>query len=239
MSTDSLSPPRPGPAEPPNPRTSAWSLLSPLLLRMHFYAGVLVAPFIVVATLTGLAYVYTPQIEDRIYADHLYVEEGTEPLPLGAQIAAAAEARPEGTVVAVQPAVDPDRSTRVLLDTPDVEGSYRLGVFVDPYTGEVLGELTSYGSSNALPVRSWVSEFHRNLHLGDVGRIYSELAASWLWVVAVGGLALWIGRRRRSHACAVPCSPRPGDRATAGPCPGTDRWASGPSRESSPCRRPA
>ncbi|WP_164842297.1 PepSY-associated TM helix domain-containing protein [Actinoplanes sp. LAM7112] len=30
----------------------------PLLLRMHFYAGILVAPFLLVAALTGLAYVF-------------------------------------------------------------------------------------------------------------------------------------------------------------------------------------
>lgn len=30
-----------------------------LLLRLHFYAGILVAPFLVVAALTGLAYTTT------------------------------------------------------------------------------------------------------------------------------------------------------------------------------------
>jgi hypothetical protein len=27
--------------------------------------------------------------------------------------------------------------------------------------------------------------------LGDIGRLYSELAASWMWVAALGGIALW------------------------------------------------
>ncbi|MDT5043015.1 MAG: hypothetical protein QOE51_4000 [Actinoplanes sp.] len=34
-----------------------------LLLRLHFYAGVLVAPFLIVAALTGLAYTLTPQLD--------------------------------------------------------------------------------------------------------------------------------------------------------------------------------
>ncbi|XKK39659.1 PepSY domain-containing protein [Nocardiopsis sp. ARC36] len=38
---------------------------------MHFYAAVLVAPFIVVAALTGLLYVYTPQLEQAVHADLL------------------------------------------------------------------------------------------------------------------------------------------------------------------------
>ena len=31
--------------------------------------------------------------------------------------------------------------------------------------------------------------------LGDVGRLYSELAASWMWVAALGGIALWFYTR--------------------------------------------
>lgn len=35
----------------------------PLLTRLHFYAGVLIAPFLLVAALTGLAYTAVPQLE--------------------------------------------------------------------------------------------------------------------------------------------------------------------------------
>jgi uncharacterized iron-regulated membrane protein len=71
-------------------------------------------------------------------------------------------------------------------------------VFVDPYTGEVRGALEQYGSTGALPLRTWIDEFHRDLRLGENGRLYSELAASWLWVIAGGGVALWFSRRRRT-----------------------------------------
>jgi len=33
--------------------------------------------------------------------------------------------------------------------------------------------------------------------LGDLGRNYSELAASWLWISTLGGLVLWFARRGR------------------------------------------
>lgn len=46
----------PVPLESPPPGRAA---LRPLALRLHFYAGVLVAPFLVVACLTGLAYVFS------------------------------------------------------------------------------------------------------------------------------------------------------------------------------------
>src|SRR5690606_10265154 len=32
-----------------------------------------------------------------------------------------------------------------------------------------------------------------------VGRVYSELAASWLWVLAVSGFVLWVVRRGRRN----------------------------------------
>jgi uncharacterized iron-regulated membrane protein len=195
------------PDSPPPASRSAWGALRPALLRLHFYAGVLVAPFILVAAVTGLLYVYTPQIEQAVYADVLRVPVGDAALPLDEQIGAATAAHPEGTLSAVRPGADPGASTRVLLDVPGLAESHRLGVFVDPYTGEVLGALDSYGSSAALPVRSWISEFHRHLHLGDVGRIYSELAASWVWLVAAGGVVLWVTRgrsRRRARRLLLP-----------------------------------
>ncbi len=47
--------------------------------------------------------------------------------------------------------------------------------------------MTVYGTSGVLPLRTWLDQFHRSLLLGDVGRNYSELAASWLWIAALGG----------------------------------------------------
>lgn len=49
--------PRPGPV---GRRPGRWRAL---LVRLHFYAGVLVAPFLLVAALTGLAYTVAPQVD--------------------------------------------------------------------------------------------------------------------------------------------------------------------------------
>ncbi|AZS76006.1 hypothetical protein DDE74_38645 [Streptomyces lydicus] len=35
-------------------RRTGWAALRPLVLRLHFYAGVLIAPFLLVAAVTGL-----------------------------------------------------------------------------------------------------------------------------------------------------------------------------------------
>ncbi|MBW5424311.1 PepSY domain-containing protein [Streptomyces sp. BG9H] len=197
------------PVEPPEPtetsevrpagKRSGWASLRPLVLRLHFYAGLLIAPFLLVAATTGLLYACSYQVEKIVYADELRVPvaAGKSELPLARQVAAARKAHPEGTVGAVRPAPEDGATTRVLLSgVPGVDPDRTLAVFVNPYTGEVCGALEQYGASGALPLRTWIDELHRDLHLGEPGRLYSELAASWLWVIAGGGLVLWFGRRR-------------------------------------------
>lgn len=198
----------PGSAPARTPGT--WAAVRPLLLRLHFYAGVLIAPLLFVAATTGLLYAGSWQAEKILYADQLTVDRvGASAQPLGAQVAAAENAAPQGTVTAVWPAPEADATTRVIMESPGLAEGETLTVFVDPYTAGVRGKLTTLG--DALPLRAWLSEFHSSLQLGEFGRNYSELAASWLWVVALGGLALWIGRKRSRRAALV----MP-DRAAAG-----------------------
>ncbi|WP_328877609.1 PepSY-associated TM helix domain-containing protein [Streptomyces sp. NBC_00299] len=183
------------PDAPASPRR--WAPLRPLILRLHFYAGVLVAPFLLVAAATGFLYAGAFQAEKIVYAHEMYVPVGDAKLPISEQVAAARKAHPEGTVSAIRPSPADDESTRVMLSgVKGVDAEHTMAVFVDPYTAEVRGALEQYGSTGALPLRTWIDEFHRDLHLGETGRYYSELAASWLWVIAAGGLVLWFSRRR-------------------------------------------
>ncbi|QUH02689.1 PepSY domain-containing protein [Saccharopolyspora erythraea] len=184
------------PRAPDAPRQTWWQALRPLVLRLHFYAGALVAPFLVVAALTGLLYVFTPQLEQSVYDHELHVPPAATSHPLAAQVETARAVRPGDSLKSVRPAPTPTDTTQVIFDAPDLPESYRRTVFVDPHTLEVRGVLDTYGSSQALPLRAWIDNLHRGLHLGDAGRLYSELAASWLWVVVAGGLVMWVARRR-------------------------------------------
>jgi uncharacterized iron-regulated membrane protein len=189
---------RPGPA-----RQSGW--FGQLLLRLHFYAGILVGPFILVAALSGAVYALTPAIEQVVYRHELHVPvadtavAGTQ-LTLAEQTEIARTYVGGETPTAVRPAPEPGDTTRIMFAGEDLDDSESRAVFVDPGTGEVRGDLTVYGTSGALPLRNWVSNLHADLHLGDVGRVYSELAASWLAIVAVAGLGLWVRRIRRSRS---------------------------------------
>ncbi|WP_236077650.1 PepSY-associated TM helix domain-containing protein [Rhodococcus sp. P1Y] len=168
-----------------------------LVMRLHFYAGILIAPFILIAALTGGLYAFAPTIEDAVYSDLLHTDSVGPTASIAEQVDAATRAVPNLTVNAVRPSIAQGDTTRVMFTDPSLGASERRAVFVDPVTAQSVGESVVYGSSNALPLRTWISGFHRHLHLGEPGRIYSELAASWLWIVALGGVVLWVRRWRR------------------------------------------
>lgn len=192
---------------PPPPRRGPW--FGPLLRRLHFYAGLLVGPFILVAATSGALYALTPAIEQVVYDQELHAPVADPALTLGEQIEVAqGEVGADAALTAVRPAPEPGDTTRVMFAEDGLGPSESRAIFVDPATGEVRGDLTVYGSSGALPLRSWISNLHRSLHLGDPGRLYSELAASWLGIVAVVGLVLWINRLRASRRAAGAARPK-------------------------------
>jgi uncharacterized iron-regulated membrane protein len=211
-----------GDGAPPTRRT--WSV-APLLLRLHFYAGILIAPFLVVAALTGLGFVFTPQLDQVIYAHELYVDQvqGTA-RPLAEQVAAAIAVHPAGAVGSVVPPASEDATTKVVFIVDGI-GDKQHTVYVDPYTNQVRGTLVTWWGET--PVMTWFDDLHRNLLLGDVGRHYSELAASWLWVVTLGGVVLWLRRQRgrRIRATVLPdLSAKKGVRRTRGWHAATGVW---------------
>lgn len=189
------------PQPPVRPQRGRRGWFPQLLLRLHFYAGILVGPFILVAAVSGGLYALAPPIEQAVYQDELRATTDDVALTLGDQIRAAeAHVGQDAALSAVRPAPNPGDTTRVMFAEPGLGASETRAIFVDPGTGEIRGDLTAYGTSGALPVRTWMSNLHRNLNLGEPGRMYSELAASWLGIVAAAGAALWVVRIRKSRA---------------------------------------
>ena len=203
MSTQTLE------SAPARARTAAGSPLLALIARLHFYIGLFVGPFILVAAVTGTLFVLTPQIESWLYADQLRAV-GTGPAqPLARQVEAAQARIGAGPrLFAVRPAPQPGTTTRVMFSQPGLGDSESRALFVDPVTLDVKGDMIVYGTSGTLPFRTMLDHLHRNLMLGDLGRNYSELAASWTWIAALGGLVLWFVSRLRPGAAAAARSPR-------------------------------
>ncbi len=156
-----------------------------------------IGPFIFIAALTGAAYAMSPSLEKVVYSDILAVDTVDNPVPLEEQINNAQAVHPDKPIAQVWPATEAEDPTRVLLLDESLEDGQLRSVFVDPASGQVIGDETSYSGLGELPVRKFISETHRDLHLGEPGLLYTELAASWMWFVALGGLVIWLGRARR------------------------------------------
>ncbi|MCK0177305.1 PepSY domain-containing protein [Mycolicibacterium sp. F2034L] len=187
---------------PPHLPRHSWR---PLIMRLHFYAGVLVAPFILVAAITGGLYALAPTVERIYYGDILSVDTTGPALPLSDQVGAARTAFPELAVHSLRPAATDRESTRVYFADPSLDPELLRAVFVDPHSGRVLGDEATW--LGYLPLSTWLDGLHRHLNLGEPGRIYSEVAASWLWVVALGGAYLWwvksVRDRRRKRSTRI------------------------------------
>lgn len=181
----------------PAPRARVAAPYRAFLLRLHFYAGIFVGPFLLIAAISGGLYAVAPTVEQLVYRDQLRTASSGGMLGVSEQVRSAQAERPDLAVTAVRPATGPAETTRVMFEDPSLGESERHAVFIDPVTATSHGELTVYGSSGALPLRTWIDQLHRSLHLGEPGRLYSELAASWLWLIALAGVFLWWGRYRR------------------------------------------
>ncbi|WP_241649870.1 DUF2534 family protein [Rosenbergiella collisarenosi] len=180
--------------------TSAFMLL---LRRLHFYIGLFVGPFIFIASLTGMLYVVTPGVERALYASTLNVVPDGKPHSLAEQVTAAQRAvHSPGSITALRPAPTATDTTRVQFSQAGLGPSETRAIFVDPYRLTITGDYTVYGTSGILPLRTTLDHLHQSLLLGNIGRAYSELAASWMWIAAVGGLILWVASYRRLKMAA-------------------------------------
>lgn len=108
MSTSEIDrPPAPGDTPPSVTNTPLWPQIRPFVLRLHFYAGILVGPFLLIAAVTGLLYTISPQLSDYVHRHELTVDQvGDQQLPLSEQVAAARAAHPEGSITEVRPPID-------------------------------------------------------------------------------------------------------------------------------------
>lgn len=171
--------------------------------RWHFYAGLLVLPFMILLALTGALYLFHTEIDGVIHADlkRVEVRAGVPTISPSAMVAAALAAHP-GTAIRYTTPGDPGASAEITVETPAHE---TLAVYVDPHTGRVLGTLPDRGT-----VMWVVRQLHSLTYLGGFGQALIELAAGWSILLVGTGIYLWWPRRRRGGVVSV--RGRPGHR---------------------------
>lgn len=149
--------------------------------RWHFYAGLLVAPFMLILAVTGAIYLFNDEINDTLHPQQRFVAE-VQARPASQMIAAALAGYPGGSATRVDmPA--PGRSAQVFV-TPATGDPVR--VYVDPGTAKVLG---AYVYTHTIV--GFADVAHGSLMLGKFGDGVVELVACWGLILVVTGTYLW------------------------------------------------
>lgn len=155
--------------------------------RWHFYAGLLVLPFLITLSLTGALYLFKDEIDAWLHADLKRVEaQQSAPQPPATLVAAALAEQPGTAVRYITPTSD-RASAEVTVVT---DAGERKAVYVDPYRGEVLGWLPDRGT-----VMWTVRYLHSFRYFGTLARGMIEIAAGWSILLVATGLYLWWPRR--------------------------------------------
>lgn len=162
--------------------------------RWHLYAGLMIAPFLLVLAVTGATYLFKPQIEAMLYQEYYEVEPTGERLSASTLYGNVQAAYPDATITSYRPGESADRSSEFKVATE--EGTSI--VFVDPYRGEVIG--------SQLPddrFMNQVERIHGELMIGPLGDRIVELAACWTIVLMATGLYLFWPRNGLQAAGTV------------------------------------
>ncbi len=158
------------------------------LWRWHFFAGLMVCPFAILLSITGSIYLFKPQIdsyvEETINANAPVLRVAKEPISPDQLVNDLLAKYPSAKLKAFTLAKDNDRSVEIELR--HINGQVEI-FWLDHLTGKTLDSAIS--DKRFLTV---VKNLHGELLLGNRGSYVVELMASWMIVLIITGLYLWL-----------------------------------------------
>ena len=169
--------------------------------RWHFYAGIAVLPFLIVLALSGLAMLASEPLDRYIHSELLEVTPAGSTLTPSAQVAAVTSRYPGADIATLTAGLAADESVPISIAPTQATASHGGGhgaaelvtVYVDPYTGSVLGEL-----DETRTLYAWSKRLHGTLLLGIVGDYAIEVVASFGVLLIATGVYLWWPRDGRT-----------------------------------------
>jgi uncharacterized iron-regulated membrane protein len=167
--------------------------------RWHFYAGLLVLPFLLLLAITGAIYLFHYEIDDFVYRDLRSVPASTAPAQVPSAITDAALKANPGTVFRYVPPASPTASAQVGIR--DAAG--KQVVYVNPYTTQVLGTMVDKGS-----IVWFVRELHGLSYFGPIANGMIEVAGGWTILLIITGVYLWWPRGQKGGVVSVRGAPR-------------------------------
>lgn len=151
--------------------------------RWHFFAALIVIPFVLWQATTGVLYLWHSEIDSLVHPAQMRVDPSPGQASLEAQLTTVLGHQPRERLQSIEVSTDPQRSTAFFF--ADANG-LPYPAFTNPHTGEYLGSVDS---------THWLRGLTRALHGGwpikPWGSYLLELGACWAIVMTLTGLYLW------------------------------------------------
>ena len=178
-----------------------------LIIRWHFFCGLLFIPLILVISISGCIYLFEDEYEDYMYQDLLFANPADKALPASVLLDKATLAVPDMRAATYKSYAQAERSVEIIFKAkhqhkpvqtsmewagdgpeklPMVMNEERTSVFINPYTGAILGTLKSGDR-----LMGFMKDLHGNLLTGKVGTKVVELTSCWVGMLMTTGLIMW------------------------------------------------
>jgi uncharacterized iron-regulated membrane protein len=161
--------------------------------RWHFYAGILVLPFLMLMALTGGLYLFKTEIDGLVYGRMSLVEARAATTSPDRWIGSA-EAGTGGKVANL---IVPARSDEAVRLTVSLPGGGKRTAFVDPHDARLIG-VTAFGG-----VMETVKQLHSLILIGTWANYLVEIVTGWALILVCTGVFLWWPRGRDVGVVAI------------------------------------
>lgn len=179
--------------------------------RWHFYAGLFVIPFLLLLALSGMGMLLSKPLDGYLQRDLSTVTPVGDQRPASTLLSAVTAQYPNAQIKLYLPPHDAGDSARFSVAAGEHSGHGGHGapsttVYVDPYTGDIIGSLDP-----ATTLYARIKTFHSSLYLGKVGSTLIEIAAGLAVLMVLSGVFLalsgkvWPQKNRpRPYSSTVP-----------------------------------
>ncbi len=166
--------------------------------RWHFFAGLLVIPFMLNLAVTGGLYLFKDEIDNTVFAYRNVVQPRGEALAPSLMVENAKAAVAGSNVLRYRAPAEPTQSARVTVGTD----AGKTLVFVDPYSGSVLGKVGETDEFN------WVvKKIHSLDYFGFAFNRIVEAVGGLALILVVTGFYLWWPRKQTGGVISVRGTP--------------------------------
>ncbi|MEH2338623.1 PepSY-associated TM helix domain-containing protein [Nostoc sp.] len=163
-----------------------------LTFYLHRYLGLIVGLVLIIIGFTGSMLVFEKEINQFLISQQFgQVIPQEQRLPLESvleTVKTAYTSQPDLKLLGINSLPDSHTLDRVFLQSPDDK---RTEVFVNPYTGKIMGARQSENTLFGL-----IFKLHYQLLAGDIGTIIVGIVGLLLFILCITGIILWPGWNR-------------------------------------------